>query len=218
MTGISATMPPRRNGRPRREDAARKIVQLLDTAAEIFIRDGYAGASIDRIAAAAGVGKPTIYARFGSKANLLKMVIEHILENRLVAIDDRITACTAEEGLKEQLANIITASTEPMFVGIFRLFLTEANNFPEIFAAFHSTTELQSKRLLIEHLARHREFDSLKASREETAGILLDMVSALVVMTSVRSDSHQTLSARQEASRIVDVILHGLLPAQIPSP
>ena len=186
---------------------------MLDTAAEIFIRDGYAGASMDRIAAAAGVGKPTIYARFGNKANLLKMVIEHILENRLVAIDDKITARTAEEGLKEQLSNIIMASTEPMFVGIFRLFLAEAHNFPEIFAAFHATTERQSKRLIIEHLSRHREFDDLQLPPQEVASLLLDMVSPLVVMASVRPDFQRTLSAEWEAARIVDIVLHGLLPA-----
>lgn len=209
--GAAVVSSKKRGGRPRQEDAARRIQQLLDTAAAIFIREGYAGSSIDRIAIEAGVGKPTIYAHFGSKANLLKMVIEHILKNRLVAIDDQVMARSAVEGLKEQLANIINAAMEPNFLGIFRLFLAEANKFPEIFRAFYDSTELQSKRLLVEHLSRHREFDKLKVPPEEVASTLLAMSNTLVMMAAVRPESLTALSPEREAGRYVDVVLHGLL-------
>lgn len=201
----------RRGGRPRREDAERRILHLLDTAAGIFIRDGYAGASIDRIAAEAGVGKPTIYTRFESKANLLKCVIEHMLNNRLVAIDDQIASRTAVGALKEQLANILTASVEPAFLGIFRLFLTEASKFPEIFAAFYATTEQQSKQLLLRQLARYPEFGSTRLPHDEIAGLLLGMASSVVMMASVQPELRDMLSPEAEANRIVDVVLYGAL-------
>lgn len=210
MTANTGT-PRRRGGRPRREDAERRILHLLDTAAAIFIRDGYAGASIDRIAAEAGVGKPTIYTRFESKANLLKCVIEHMLHNRLVAIDDQIASRTAVGALKEQLANIIAISIEPAFLGIFRLFLTEASKFPEIFAAFYATTEQQSKQLLLTQLARYPEFASTRLPHDDIATMLLGMAGSVVMIASVQPEVRDTLSPENEAARMVDVVLYGTL-------
>ncbi len=45
---------------------------ILDAAAPIFGNEGYERASIDAIAAAAGVSKPTIYSHFGGKEQLFR--------------------------------------------------------------------------------------------------------------------------------------------------
>ena len=57
-----------RAGRPRDPacDAA-----ILQAALDIFAVEGYAGVSIDGVAARAGVGKATIYRRYSSKAELV---------------------------------------------------------------------------------------------------------------------------------------------------
>lgn len=49
-----------------------KREQILTAAAPIFGRDGYERASIDAIAAAAGVSKPTVYSHFGNKEQLFR--------------------------------------------------------------------------------------------------------------------------------------------------
>jgi TetR/AcrR family transcriptional regulator, copper-responsive repressor len=66
-----AGMP--RAGRPREFDVA----AALDTAMTIFWRDGYGGASLNRIAAATGVGKPSLYAAFGDKEQLYLRALGH---------------------------------------------------------------------------------------------------------------------------------------------
>src|SRR4051794_32228087 len=45
---------------------------ILDAAAPIFGNEGYERASVDAIAAAAGVSKPTIYSHFGGKEQLFR--------------------------------------------------------------------------------------------------------------------------------------------------
>jgi TetR/AcrR family transcriptional repressor of mexJK operon len=45
---------------------------ILDAAAPIFGNEGYERASVDAIAAAAGVSKPTIYSHFGTKEQLFR--------------------------------------------------------------------------------------------------------------------------------------------------
>ncbi|MEU5755065.1 TetR/AcrR family transcriptional regulator [Streptomyces sp. NPDC047829] len=58
----------RRVGRPRDGERGEAI---LDATREILIRDGYAGLSMEKVAAAAGVGKPTLYRRWSSRSALV---------------------------------------------------------------------------------------------------------------------------------------------------
>jgi AcrR family transcriptional regulator len=45
---------------------------IIEAAARLFITDGYVGTSMDDIAAAAGVGRATVFASVGGKAAILK--------------------------------------------------------------------------------------------------------------------------------------------------
>ncbi|WP_436738733.1 TetR/AcrR family transcriptional regulator [Streptomyces sp. BBFR102] len=64
----------RRPGRPR--DAARDDA-MLDAARQVLLRDGYAGLSMEKVATLAGVGKPTLYRRWTSKATLVADTVLH---------------------------------------------------------------------------------------------------------------------------------------------
>jgi AcrR family transcriptional regulator len=61
-------------GRPR---DARHDKAILDAAAEILFDKGYSGLSIDGVAAAAGVSRPTIYRRWSSKLALAVAAVVH---------------------------------------------------------------------------------------------------------------------------------------------
>ncbi|MGH3647419.1 MAG: TetR/AcrR family transcriptional regulator [Micromonosporaceae bacterium] len=65
-------------GAPPREraDAARNRKRILDAADRLFARSGVAGVSLDAIAAEAGVGKGTLFRRFGSKAGLASALLD----------------------------------------------------------------------------------------------------------------------------------------------
>jgi len=52
----------------------RKFDQVLDGARQIFMRDGFEGASVDDIARAAGVSKATLYSYFPDKRLLFSEV------------------------------------------------------------------------------------------------------------------------------------------------
>jgi TetR/AcrR family transcriptional regulator, regulator of autoinduction and epiphytic fitness len=50
--------------------------RIVEAAARLFVRDGYAATSISAIAAEARVAVPTVYASLRSKANVLRAVVE----------------------------------------------------------------------------------------------------------------------------------------------
>jgi AcrR family transcriptional regulator len=198
-----------RGGRPRREEVDQRMFNLLDAAAEIFIRDGYAGTSIDRIAARAKVGKPTIYAHFGSKTGLLKAVVGHVLKHRTLSIDSPIVSQTAVGALKERLANCIATALEPAYVGLFRLYLYEGPRFPELFEAF--ALKGDAHQLLVDEIGKHEEFRVLWPRKDEVATILVSLSGMLVTTSAVQPGYRETLSPQVEASRFVDICLYGFL-------
>ena len=63
----------------RREQAARTRRQILDTARELFERDGYAATSMAAIAAGAGVSLKTVYLVFATKSGLLRALWHLVL-------------------------------------------------------------------------------------------------------------------------------------------
>lgn len=78
MTGPSWTAGTARPAGPavpgRRRSAAKRDA-ILQAALTVFLREGYAGASVDDIAATAGVGKQTVYGHFGDKEQLFLAVL-----------------------------------------------------------------------------------------------------------------------------------------------
>lgn len=60
---------------PERSDAARNRERLLGAARELIAESGAAGLTMDRLAVRAGVGKGTIFRRFGSRTGLMMTLL-----------------------------------------------------------------------------------------------------------------------------------------------
>src|ERR1700743_336175 len=63
-------------GRPPAEEVASRAERLLDVATEVFLEQGFKGASMSEIARRAGASKQTLYARYPSKAALFAGLVE----------------------------------------------------------------------------------------------------------------------------------------------
>ncbi|MFI9332103.1 TetR/AcrR family transcriptional regulator [Kitasatospora sp. NPDC052868] len=76
------TPPPRE-----RADAARNRIAVLEAAARLFAEQGVEAVSMDQVAAAAGVGKGTLFRRFGDKSGLAAALLdarEHVLQEAVL--------------------------------------------------------------------------------------------------------------------------------------
>jgi AcrR family transcriptional regulator len=72
----SKPVPPRRRGRPREYDPDRALASAEHT----FWKRGYAGTSLDDLAAATGMNRPSLYAAFGDKRSLYLKTLERYRE------------------------------------------------------------------------------------------------------------------------------------------
>jgi len=99
-------MPPHQpHTAPRLSPAKRAVI--LEAAEQLFLRSGYLGTSIDEIAAAARVSKPTVYRHFGSKEDLFIVLVTDITTRAGDGIHDLPAAQTVDE-LEEVLTGWAT--------------------------------------------------------------------------------------------------------------
>ncbi len=63
--------------RDERADAAQNRVRLLEAAARLVAEHGAAAVTMDEVARAAGVGKGTVFRRFGNRTGLMRALIDH---------------------------------------------------------------------------------------------------------------------------------------------
>jgi TetR/AcrR family transcriptional regulator, copper-responsive repressor len=101
---------PARRGRPRAYDAEAALKQATET----FWRTGYAGTSLDSIAAATGMNPPSLYAAFGNKHALYLEALGRYWELSLAATRE---ALAGERPLAEALMLAYEAALSIYFSG-----------------------------------------------------------------------------------------------------
>jgi AcrR family transcriptional regulator len=79
---MSAMSPIKSQGPGRPKDMEKRAA-ILDAAKALFIRNAFAGTSMDAVAAEAGVSKLTVYSHFGDKDNLFREVIRARIQDLL---------------------------------------------------------------------------------------------------------------------------------------
>ena len=75
----------RMTGRERRE-------QLIGIGRKHFADKGFEGATVEEIAASAGVSKPVVYEHFGGKEGLYAVVVDREIESLLAAVQGALTS------------------------------------------------------------------------------------------------------------------------------
>ncbi|MDE1145047.1 MAG: TetR/AcrR family transcriptional regulator [Azospirillaceae bacterium] len=130
------TVKPRtRVGRPPKEDAAETSNRIIDTAAQLFAAQGFAGTSIEQVASACSAGKDTIYRRFPSKIALFEAVVERMRGRTLERLEMEIDAAGGDGDALARLRRIarwcLTVNLDPERIAFNRIALSEAVVFGE---------------------------------------------------------------------------------------
>jgi TetR/AcrR family transcriptional regulator, mexJK operon transcriptional repressor len=106
---------------------------ILDAGTRMFLAHGYSAVSMDAIAEAAPVSKPTLYNYFTGKTALFEAVINRLCITLLHSLD-RLQADAAD--LATGLTLISRASVDliyaPESLQLFRVIIAEQTNFPEL--------------------------------------------------------------------------------------
>jgi AcrR family transcriptional regulator len=116
----------------------RKFSQVLEGAREVFMVDGFEGASVDDIAKKAGVSKATLYSYFPDKRLLFMEVANHECARQSQAAVDTIDMSAAPRHVLSQAGrHFLRFLTSKFGQQVFRICVAESDRFPEIGRAFY---------------------------------------------------------------------------------
>jgi len=100
---------PMKRGRPRSFEPAEVLPHALHT----FLRHGYSGASIDALATAMGLNKPSLYAAFGDKRQLFQRVLDERISTLARRYQEALArGDTLEGALRELFLEAVDVYTE----------------------------------------------------------------------------------------------------------
>jgi AcrR family transcriptional regulator len=123
--------------------SARKRKAILEAATEIFLKEGYLGASMDEIALLSQVSKQTIYKQFTSKEALFLEIVASLTnagsdvvhnERPLPGVHDDVAAYLQDYAYR-QLTVVLT----PRLMQLRRVVIGEAGRFPELGRALYES-------------------------------------------------------------------------------
>ena len=115
----------------------RKFDQVRDGASDVFLHDGYAGASADDIARAARVSKATLYSYFPDKKLMFQEVVEAAMAQAF-ASSPVVAAQGApiDPGLREMLNHIGLWLVRPQHLRLQRVLMAESERFPGLLQSY----------------------------------------------------------------------------------
>ncbi len=118
----------------------RKYDQVLSGAWQVFMSDGFEGASVDDIARAAGVSKATLYSYFPDKRLLFLEVARLECDRQAKTAISQIDPARPVEQVLRDIANqFLEFLTSDFGQKIFRICVAESARFPELGRAFYET-------------------------------------------------------------------------------
>lgn len=149
---------------------ARNRVAIVDAATAAFLANGYAGTTMEGIAKVAGVSKQTVYNHFPSKEDLFAAVVRHQCRNFLSPLGAmETTRRPMREVLHEIGAETIEALNTPHGIGLFRVLVAAAAQFPELGRTFFETVLSHANRTLAAYLEKKTAEGELAVEDAEIA-------------------------------------------------
>ena len=112
--------------------SAPKHDAIRDAARRVFLREGYS-ASMDLVAAEAGVSKQTVYNHFGSKEGLFRAIVDHVSGELLDVLVERDgTRADPAATLEAVARRFLKLLLLPAHLALHRMLVAEAPRFPDL--------------------------------------------------------------------------------------
>jgi len=193
--------------------------KLQKVAADLFLKRGYEGVTIDKIVELAGGSKSTVYSEFGGKCGLFISSIENLCRESnepLTKID--YAGLNLERSLKKLSFHILKLITAKRSVELHRLAIGEAVNCPEVGEAWYTYGPARTASIIRSVLESHR--DELRRTTvpiERMAVMLHDSLTGDVLYRLLAGVGKHENDAELErlACAAVDVIL-GSVHSDVP--
>ncbi|WP_447948749.1 TetR/AcrR family transcriptional regulator [Microbacterium maritypicum] len=205
------TAMTRTPGRP----AGRTGEALLDTARDVFLEFGYAGASMDEVAKRARISKASLYREHASKSALYAAVVRHWALAGRDAMRPALEAVRAHPDLRAGLVALGETMRAGMLsapvVAMRRLVIAEAAAHPEVARDYLAQSWDANIRNLAEAMIDLSDAHGLTV---DDADALASEFTWLVVGAPLNAGLLGVETGEPPVARAVDLFLAGYLPRE----
>lgn len=217
-----STPTVRKVGRPRRGTEAERRDALFAAATRVFLKEGYALASIEKVAAEAGASTRTLYQHFENKADLLAAVIGRLVERDMAAIF--VQTELEQLAVDQALTRIGTALLERFQDGdsraLFQLIAMEAQRFPDLAKKVRLAAKVRVESVV--ELYLRNQCKQGKLAIEDPAAATMLLLHMLLGEIRERAlfcapDEAYSFDAEAHIKRVIDLFLNGCNPANKPN-
>jgi AcrR family transcriptional regulator len=203
----------RRGGRPTQAEAAALHHRLREAAVRTFLAHGYDATTMVAIADAAGITKPTLYARYPDKRAVFLDVIPWAFSRAVqVGPDDAVD----EQDLRTALVAIgegaLRHALNPDIVQLHRIARNEAHRFPEFASSAESLGWAGRQQQVMDLLRQHAATGAIEVDDIELAAE--HFLAMVEVLPARLADFGLYRSRKEELRRLlhaVDLFLRGVL-------
>ena len=214
------TPPAKRSagGRPTRAAAELRDERLIEAATELFMQRGFEGASIDAVAEAAGVSKPTVYARYRDKADLFRAVLQRRIKlwlEPLAASAEAQALATAPKDVATTLHDLsrelLSLSSVPGAGALQRILAAQSRDFPELARLAYEEGYVRGVRAIASILERFAAAGQIEAEDPEIAA---ELFLSLILGRQARFAVYGVVASPEEQERrrqaAVELFLKGV--------
>lgn len=199
--------------------ARAKRDQILAGARRVFLRDGFAAASTDDIAAEAKVSKRTLYVYYPSKEELFAGVMRELtIENpqtRALESMEEMTPGSEEElrrDLLELAKKIVVTMMQPDYLALLRTTIADTHRFPQLGGLFRATVPERAMRSFAAFIERSRECGVVGpgVDGETAARMFVGPLLTYAVLDGLLAEGPPSPPAQEKIEDIVDLYMKAI--------
>jgi AcrR family transcriptional regulator len=178
------SMFSRKKGRPSNAMAGDVEERILDAATAMFLQDGFGGASLERIAEAAGAGKATLYSRYSGKEALFSEVVKRNCERSLHLVFEAPHSAALAQRLVSVTQTLATRLLSDEVIGLIRMVVADAPRFPSLAKltsdAGRSRAIEAVATMIAEHSGRTLDPHARAASKRHSRTLATQLLDAII--------------------------------------
>ncbi len=138
---------------------ADKAKQILHGALPEFLKHGYTGTSMDKVAKSAGVSKQTLYSYYSDKDGLFTALIQDIASEKFQIIWSKPLEGEPETVLRDLAYRLLDNVSNKNHLNFSRLILAESDKRPDLSKLFLKTVAKPSIEILTKYFQEQEEFN-----------------------------------------------------------
>ncbi len=196
---------------------ARKRSVIVAAALEAFLCEGYAGSSVNRIAAAAGVSIATLYRHFESKDDLFIAVIREACSTPEQETEPAWVRKPPLAGLVEAGSDLLRSTLSRPQLALFAVVTREAQRFPELGHRYQEEIIGERVALFVRHVSgwpaelRAKVKEPERSAHVFSALLQAEIVEAALLGGSIPDERAIRARARRAAADLLALAESGRL-------